>query len=130
MSIAEKKVGKKKMWRAVVSSYDAFGKRHQKVSAWFERKADAADAEAKLKANQAKEKMAKTFGEVCAEWIEATKEQNVAKTYHDKYHMLNTYMAAIKDMRMDKIRPATLQKLFKEPEFLALGTSKIGRAHV
>lgn len=69
------------MWRAVVSSYDAFGKRHQKVSAWFDRKADAQEAEAVLKANQAKEKMAKTFGEVCAEWIEYTKKDNVAKTY-------------------------------------------------
>ena len=127
MSIAEKMVGKKKMWRAVVSSYDAYGKRHQKVSAWFDRKGDAQEAEATLKANQAKEKMAKTFGEVCAEWIEYTKKDNVAKTYHDKYHMLNTYMAAIKDMRMDKIRPATLQKLFKEPEFMALGTSRKNR---
>lgn len=127
MSISEKIVGKKKMWRAVVSSYDAYGKRHQKTSKWFDRKADAAEAEAKLKAEQANEKMAKTFGEVCAEWIEATKGQNVAKTYHDKYHMLNTYMLPIKDMRMDKIRPATLQKLFKEPEFLALGTSRRNR---
>lgn len=127
MSISEKVVGKKKMWRAVVSTYDAYGKRHQKVSKWFDRKADAADAEAKLKAEQSNEKMAKTFGEVCAEWIEATKAQNVPKTYRDKYHMLNTYLVPIRDTRMDKIRPATLQKLFKEPDFLALGTSRRNR---
>lgn len=127
MSVAERKVGKKKQWRAVVSSYDAFGKRHQKVSTWFDRKADAVQAETALKAQQKSEKIGKTFGDVCTEWIEATKEDNVEKTYHDKYHMLNTYMLAIRDMRLDKIRPATLQKLFQEPDFLALGTSRRNR---
>ena len=127
MSISVKVINGKKKWRAVVSTYDAYGKRHQKSTGWLDRKVDAQEAEAKLMAEQAKSKLAKTFGEVCAEWIEATKGQNVLKTYHDKYHMLNTYMAAIKDMRIDKIRPATLQKLFQEPDFVALGTSRKNR---
>ena len=127
MSISSRTKDGKKEWRAVVSVYDVYGKRHQKTSAWYTRKSDAAEAESRLKAEQANERIGKTFGEVCMEWIMATKEQNIRKTHLDKIHMLNFYLAPIKNMKLDRIHPATLQKLFREPDFLELGTSRRNR---
>lgn len=117
----------KKKWRAVVNNIDAFGKRHQKVSKWFTKKADALKAEAELRALNVKADSRMTFKEACMEWIAASRSDNTEKTYRDKMNTLATYLDCIADIRLDKISPATIKKVFEQPDFLKLSTSRKNR---
>lgn len=127
MSIAKRTKDKKKQWRAVVSVYDSYGKRHQKTSKWFDRKADAVQAELDLKARAADTTVGRTFGSVCREWIESTRAEVTKKTFNDKTQMMTKYLASILDMRLDEITPAVIKVLFQDEDFLALCTIRRNR---
>lgn len=118
----------KKQWRAVISDYDIYGKRHQRTSKWFDSKEDAKEAERSLIAKyRSSADFGARFGETCMEWIEATKKDNTSQTYAEKCAILNTYLDPIQNMRLRDITPSTLKKFFSEPIFDHLGTSRKNR---
>lgn len=125
-----KKGSSKKQWRAMVSYHDVYGKRHNKTSKWFDAKEDAKTAERLIASRLVAGATAgpdKRFEDACLEWIEATKETNTKQTYEEKLTILDTYLSAIKGMRLRDITPSTLKRLFADDKFSHLSTSRKNR---